>query len=74
MTRREMKKNFAKFLKDEGVFLQFKRNCDPGAFLVLFEADKYSRWVARAFTWESSPEKHDFWSAINEKWKAIAYK
>ena len=65
-----------KFLKQQRVLRKFKKNfaCDKltisndlKAFCTRTPQVSY---IARAFTWDDTPEKHEFWKPLNDKWKA----
>lgn len=64
-----IQQQFIEFLKKEEVIERYKRNwlfCDWYEYEQPIK--KRGLYVLRGFLWASSPEGHDFWSEINNKW------
>lgn len=63
----------------KGVWKKFKKNYDPN--FIVFRINKsfesylsetsVCNLISSAFNWAYSPECHDYWEKINEKWRNI---
>lgn len=63
------KKRFIQFLKDEGVFEQYKNNWDVD--WVSKPITSPGSYIDDAFHWRSTPEGSGFWAGIDDKWVTI---
>lgn len=70
---------FTRFLKESGTYTKFIKN-RGGVYKTkwcLKRGDFPSsalRYISGAFNWSNTPEKHNFWSAINVKWVSVYIK
>lgn len=81
------KKEFIRFLKEEGVYVAFKRNFSIDYirkwFIVeyeqiisgrnYYEVIKELDYISKAFYWRGTPEGYDFWLGINKRWVSLVY-
>lgn len=76
MNKETIKKLFLDFLEKEGVRKQYKENVKNLHLLLGTTADdvvnvmvdEYQKYIGFGFIWEDSPEGHDFWENISDKW------
>ena len=78
--REELAKEFIRFLKELGVYTAFVKNItkndwpNKGACAVLVTYLNHtnpSDYVSASFNWMSTPQKHWYWSYINECWYRV---
>lgn len=76
------RKEFIRFLKEEGVYVAFKRNFSLDYLREWFDNDykqivngkSYyeavggANYISEAFYWKDTPEGFDYWSELNKKW------
>ena len=79
--RKEHIKRFKRFLKEENVYPQYRRNLLNSKhkyviFNLKYKHDVYSFFcessieglINHAFCWAETKEGHDFWNKLNIKW------
>lgn len=68
--------DFFAFLRKEEALIAYvkafeNQSCDPaGKLKTLRTAKEPSSWFSSAFVWASTPQGHDYWSQLNDKWHA----
>jgi len=64
-----MKGIFEEFLKEENCYYEFHGNFDYISCDVSFDNEPPEEWIYGAFIWTETPEGHQFWRKINDKWE-----
>ena len=81
------RKEFIRFLKEEGVYVAFKRNFSIDYLRKWFIDDyrqiisgrnyyrviKKLEYISKAFYWRDTPEGYEFWLDINKRWTSFMY-
>lgn len=77
-------RKFKIFLKKEGVFYDYLKNCyllnhdkhrlytNPFSnplFQDILKQKLYANLISSAFMWLETPQGHEFWERINDKWR-----
>jgi hypothetical protein len=75
---------FIRFLKENGVFISFRRNVENNfsgnSFLnftynhkidALLDATPVDEWINYSMVWDMTPEGWEFWRELNIKWIEI---
>jgi len=83
MTRKEIKKEFISFLKENDAYEKYMHNIKPenqGWPLLYPKSDLnemirlglYSHLISGAFKFEAMPEKKRYWLKLSDKWRKKA--
>ena len=81
------RKEFIRFLKEEGVYVAFKRNFSIDYVRKWFineyeqivsgksyyEAVEKTNYISKAFYWRGTPEGYEFWLDISKRWTSLIY-
>lgn len=59
---------FLTFLKKEGAYRKYVTACEQQNDR-LPESVRSSSPIGGAFAWQATPEKHDYWSDLDQRWK-----
>lgn len=81
------RKEFIRFLKEEGVYAAFKRNFSIdyvrkwfiGEYEQIISGRSYyetigkTEYISKAFYWRGTPEGYEFWLGISKRWTSLIY-
>jgi hypothetical protein len=82
------RKEFIRFLKEEGAYVAFKKNFSLDYLRQWFDKDykqivngksyyeavRKIDYISEAFHWMDMPEGYDFWNELNKKWGQNVFK
>ena len=75
LSKNELRKRaFRKFLYDNDALEEWYRNtiAHNGSMRKYDRDEPYNSPIMNAFGWSETPEGHDFWSKLNNKWKEMS--
>ncbi len=68
---KDTKENRIKFLKENAALMQFIENMDGDANYLDPEAYPENYFILGAFRWIVSPQGHEFWGRLNDKYCSL---